>query len=110
MELAGTGVRRTGIYHVTHQAHRPTHQAILQRGDIFPVCRTCAVAVKFEFVQPLTESDEIEHILGDHCKSGQRLSLQNRPKEVAGPGPVCSILPPPVEASRSWCASFAGRI
>jgi hypothetical protein len=62
MELAGTGVRRTGIYHVSHQAHRPTHQAILQRGDIFPVCRTCGVAVKFEFVQPLTESDEIEHI------------------------------------------------
>jgi hypothetical protein len=62
MELAGTGVRRTGIYHVTHQAHRPTHQAILQRGDIFPVCRTCGVAVKFDFVQPLTESDEIEHI------------------------------------------------
>ena len=62
MELAGTGVRRTGIYHVTHQAHRPTHQAILQRGDIFPVCRTCGLAVKFEFVQPLTDSDEIEHI------------------------------------------------
>jgi len=62
MELAGTSVRRTGIYHVTHQAHRPTHQAILQRGDIFPVCRTCGLAVKFEFVQPLTESDEIEHI------------------------------------------------
>ena len=62
MELAGTGVRRTGIYNVTHQAHRPSHQAILQRGDIFPVCRTCGLAVKFEFVQPLTESDEIEHI------------------------------------------------
>jgi hypothetical protein len=62
MELAGAGVRRTGIYSVTHQAHRPTHQAILQRGDVFPVCRTCGVAVKFEFVQPLTESDDIEHI------------------------------------------------
>jgi hypothetical protein len=35
---------------------------------------------------------------GDHFKSGQRLSLQNRPTEVAGPGPVCSILPP-VEAA-----------
>jgi hypothetical protein len=62
MELAGTGVRRTGIYHVTHQGHRPTHHAILQRGDIFPVCRTCGLAVKFEFVHPPTESDEIEHI------------------------------------------------
>src|SRR5919108_5766191 len=48
--------------------------------------------------------------LGDHFKSGQRLSLQNRPTEVAGSGPVCSTLPPPVEASRFWCASFAGHI
>ena len=44
-------------------------------------------------------------ILGDHLKSGQRLSLQNRPTEVAGPGPVCFTLPPPVEASQFWCAN-----
>ena len=62
MELAGADVKRTGVYSVTHRAHRPTHQAILQQGDIFPVCRTCGVAVEFDFVQPLTESDEIEHI------------------------------------------------
>jgi hypothetical protein len=62
MELAGADVRRTGLYSVTHRAHRPTHQAILQQGDVFPVCRTCGVAVEFDFVQPLTESDEIEHI------------------------------------------------
>jgi len=43
--------------------------------------------------------------LGDHLKSGQRLSLQNRPTEVADPGPVCSTLPPPVEASQFWCAN-----
>src|SRR5262245_8462328 len=47
--------------------------------------------------------------LGDHFKSGQRLSVQNRPTEGAGPGPVCSTLPAPVEASRFWCASFADR-
>ena len=62
MELAGADVRRTGVYSVTHRAHRPTHQAILQQGDIFPVCGTCGVAVEFDFVQPLTESDDIEHI------------------------------------------------
>jgi hypothetical protein len=62
MELAGTGVRRTGIYNVTHQAHRPTHQAILQTGDTFPVCRICGTAARFDFAQLLTESDEIEHI------------------------------------------------
>ena len=37
--------------------------------------------------------------LGDHLKSGQRLSLQNRSTEVAGPGLVCSTLPLPVKAS-----------
>lgn len=62
MELAGADVKSTGVYSVTHRAHRPTHQAILQQGDIFPVCRTCGMVVAFDFVQPLTESDEIEHI------------------------------------------------
>jgi hypothetical protein len=26
------------------------------------ICRTCGMAAEFEFVQPLTESDGIEHI------------------------------------------------
>jgi hypothetical protein len=60
--LAGAVVRRAGIYSVTHRAHRPIHQAILQQDEMFPVCRTCGMAVRFEFVQPLTESDDIEHI------------------------------------------------
>lgn len=60
--LTGASVRRTGIYSVTHRAHRPTHQAVMQQGDIFPVCCTCGKAVEFEFVASPTESDEIEHI------------------------------------------------
>ncbi len=60
--LTGTVVRRTGIYSVTHRAHRPTHQGAIQEGEVFPVCRTCGNAVDFEFISPLTESDEIEHI------------------------------------------------
>jgi hypothetical protein len=60
--LTGAIVRRTGVYSVIHRAHRPTHQVVIQQGEVFPVCRTCGVAVEFEFVQPLTESDEIEHI------------------------------------------------
>jgi hypothetical protein len=62
MELARAGVRRTGVYNVTHRKHRPTHKAVLQQGEMFPVCRTCGAAVEFEFLQPLIESDEIEHI------------------------------------------------
>jgi hypothetical protein len=60
--FAGTIVRRAGIYSVTHRSHRPTHPAILQTGDLFPLCRMCGTAVRFDFAQPLTESDEIEHI------------------------------------------------
>ena len=60
--LTGAVVKRTGIYSVTHRAHRPPHQAILQQAEIFPVCRTCGSAVEFEFVSPLAEADGIEHI------------------------------------------------
>ncbi len=60
--LAGAVVRRAGVYRVSHQGHRPTHEVILQQGDVFPVCRKCGIAVTFEFVQSLTESDEVEHI------------------------------------------------
>jgi len=46
-------------------------------------------------------------VLGDHFKSGQRLSVQKRPTEVARPGLSCSTPPALVEASRFWCASSA---
>ena len=60
--ITGAVVRRSGVYSVIHGAHRAAHQAVLQQGEKFPVCRTCGVAVQFEFLQPVTESDEIEHI------------------------------------------------
>jgi hypothetical protein len=62
MWLAGAVVRRAGVYSVTHRAHRPTHQAVLQQGETFPACRTCGMAVEFDFVQSPIESDHIEHI------------------------------------------------
>ena len=58
---AGAVVRCAGVYSVTHRAHRPTHETVLQQSETFPVCRTCGMAVKFDFVRPVTESDEIEH-------------------------------------------------
>ena len=60
--LTGTVVRETGIYSVTHRGHRPTHRATIQQGEMLPVCRICGRTVEFEFVGPLTESDEIEHV------------------------------------------------
>lgn len=59
---AGEKVGRAGVYRVQHQGHRPSHHSILQQGETFPPCRICAAAVRFEFSQPLNESEEIEHI------------------------------------------------
>jgi hypothetical protein len=60
--MAGARIKRGGVYSVFHRGHRPPHQAILQAGESFPDCRRCGTAVCFEFVGPLTECDEIEHI------------------------------------------------
>ena len=60
--MAGTKVKRAGIYKVLHLGHRPPHKAILQQGEAFPECRRCGTAVAFEWVEPLNESEEVEHI------------------------------------------------
>ena len=57
-----TKVKRSGIYNVRHLGHRPSHKAILQEGESFPECCRCGTAVLFEFLEPLTESEGIEHI------------------------------------------------
>src|SRR5262249_48542916 len=78
-------------------------------SDIGPPRRFCPI---WRRPHPLAKPKLLANqhcTLGDHFKSGQRLSVQNRPTEGAGPGPVCSTLPAPVEASRFWCASFADR-
>ncbi len=59
---AGTKVRRGGVYEVLHCGHRPSHKAALQAGELFPGCRRCGTAVAFEFLEPLAECEEIEHI------------------------------------------------
>jgi hypothetical protein len=60
--IAGAKVNRAGIYNILHLGHRPPHRAILQVGEAFPECRRCGTAVAFEFLEPVTESDEVEHI------------------------------------------------
>ena len=45
-----------------HLGHRSPHKAILQEDESFPECRFCGTAAAFEFVEPVTESDEVEHI------------------------------------------------
>ena len=59
---AGDKVGRAGVYRVFHKGHRPAHLSILQPGEVFPRCRVCGDAARFEFAQPLQESEEVEHI------------------------------------------------
>jgi hypothetical protein len=59
---AGAKVNPAGVYNVLHLGQRPFHKAILQEGETFPGCRRCGTAVVFEFVEAVTESEEIEHI------------------------------------------------
>jgi len=60
--VAGAKVKRGGVYNVLHLGHRSPHKAILQAGEIFPECRRCGTAVRFELLEPLKESNEVEHI------------------------------------------------
>jgi len=59
---AGEKVGRAGVYRVVHKSHRQPHLSILQQGELFPRCRMCADAVRFEFTQPLDQSEEVEHV------------------------------------------------
>ncbi len=60
--MAGAQVKRAGIYNTLHFGHRAPPKAILQEGESFPECRRCGTAVIFEFVDAVTDGDEIEHI------------------------------------------------
>jgi len=48
---SGQVVPRDGIYRVTHNKHRESHESVLTRGMRFPDCKTCGDKVRFE---PLT--------------------------------------------------------
>ena len=83
--------------------------AQIKRSETFTKERRGETRVREEF-SAVGESGEIHlslSYLGDHFKSGQRLSVQNRPTEVARAGLSCSTPPAPAKASRFWCASFA---
>ncbi|HEY6938870.1 MAG TPA: hypothetical protein VI424_17045 [Terriglobales bacterium] len=62
MKRAGEQVRQSGLYRVSHRAHRAAHDSILWEGETFPTCRSCGGAVTFQFLQPVPEADEFEHV------------------------------------------------
>jgi hypothetical protein len=40
----------SGLYEVTHQAHRPLHRVVVVQGDTFPRCKHCGDAVRFHLI------------------------------------------------------------
>jgi hypothetical protein len=46
----GDPVPETGVYSAVHDAHRPVHEVVLRKDDIFPMCGKCGEAVRFELV------------------------------------------------------------
>ena len=50
----GAVIPASGIYQVTHSAHRLPHEVTLLRGEIFPKCQKCADAVTFKLARELS--------------------------------------------------------
>lgn len=46
----GESVPETGVYLVIHDAHRPVHEVVLRKADVFPLCGKCGENVRFESV------------------------------------------------------------
>lgn len=47
----GDTVPTSGIYRVEHDAHRLMHEATLVEYSVFPQCRHCGTAVRFQLVR-----------------------------------------------------------
>jgi len=50
--LPGQPVLESGIYEVIHdKSHRPAHEAVMYRDDLFPVCDQCDLKVRFKLIR-----------------------------------------------------------
>jgi hypothetical protein len=56
----GLKIPRSGIYKVTHSAHRLPHEVTLLQGQIFPRCESCASNVQFELINAAQEIEKDE--------------------------------------------------
>ncbi|HKD79714.1 MAG TPA: hypothetical protein VKH81_08470 [Candidatus Angelobacter sp.] len=41
---------QSGLYEVTHLAHRAPHNVMVSANDVFPPCRQCGVNVRFRLL------------------------------------------------------------
>jgi len=51
--LTGEPIPASGVYSVSHSAHRLPHEVTLLRGQCFPRCEKCGELVRFELVRVL---------------------------------------------------------
>ena len=52
MFLPGQPVLESGIYEVIHDKnHRPAHEAVIYRSELFPVCDQCELRVRFKLIR-----------------------------------------------------------
>lgn len=50
--VAGANILESGIYEVIHdKAHRQSHESVMVKGDMFPVCDVCQDRVRFRVVR-----------------------------------------------------------
>ena len=49
----GDIVPTSGMYRVEHDAHRLMHEATLVENSVFPQCRHCGTAVRFQLLRPI---------------------------------------------------------
>jgi len=62
---AGENVPRSGVYRVSHEAHRLMHEAALLAGEQFPCCRNCGNDVRFELLRIMHDSEVLPFRSGE---------------------------------------------
>ena len=64
-ELYKTGeeIPASGVYRVTHSAHRLPHEVMLLRGERFPKCQQCSDTVTFRLLRTVQEITRQEKCL-----------------------------------------------
>jgi hypothetical protein len=51
----GEEIPASGVYRVTHSAHRLPHEVMLLRGERFPKCQQCSDTVAFKLLRAAKE-------------------------------------------------------
>jgi hypothetical protein len=54
--IPGDSVPTSGVYRVQHASHRLMHEATLLANTLFPRCKQCRNAVRFELVRSVSDN------------------------------------------------------